>query len=222
VTNYPTQIATAIQDGIAVVTLNRPERRNAMTVGMVAQLRAELSRLGDDRDCRVIVLTGGGSAFCSGLELNEVHAAADRQQYPAVDRVALQEQFSAAILLIRRLRQPVIAAVHGAAIGAGFGLVLAADIRIVACSAKFLVGAVGIGLSAGECGISYHLPRVVGAGRAFEAMLTGRPIDADEALRIGIASRIVDKAELLSLRRGRSPSTARTLSNIRNRSCGPT
>jgi enoyl-CoA hydratase len=95
------------------------------------------------------------------------------------------------------VRQPVVAAVPGAAVGAGFGLALAADVRFCAPSTRFLVGAVKIGLSAAECGISYHLPRIVGAGRAFEVMLTGRPITGEEALAIGLVSDMVEPEALL-------------------------
>jgi enoyl-CoA hydratase len=100
----------------------------------------------------------------------------------------------------------VIAAVNGVAVGAGLGLALAADIRIAARSARFLIGAVKMGLSAGECGISYHLPRLIGAGRAFELMLTGRAVDAEEALRIGLVTELAEEAELaaLALRTARS------------------
>src|SRR5262249_15912863 len=106
------------------------------------------------------------------------------------------ECFAGLILKLRRLPQPVIAAVQGAAVGAGFGLALAADLRLAADSASFHVGAVKIGLSAGECGISYHLPRLGGAGRAFEMMLTGRAIAASEALAAGLVSRVVAETNL--------------------------
>src|SRR3546814_30004 len=108
-----------------------------------------------------------------------------------------QELFGGTIRSLRRLPQPVIAAVQGAAVGAGFGIALAADIRIAAPSTNFLVGAVKIGLSAGECGISYHLPRLIGAGRAFEIMLSGRAVAAEEAVAIGLVARVVDDAQLL-------------------------
>jgi len=111
--------------------------------------------------------------------------------------MAGQELFAS---MVRRLRSPdkvVIAAVNGAAVGAGFALTLGADIRIAARSASFHVGAVRIGLTAGECGISYHLPRLLGASRAFELMLTGRPVLAAEAERIGLVAGLVDDNELL-------------------------
>ncbi len=182
-------------DGIAIVTLARAAARNALTLDMVRQLRARLAEVEADPACRVVVLAGEGSAFCAGLDLRQVILGDNAPQGP-VEAMALQELFAGLMLQVSKLRQPVIAAVQGAAVGAGLGLVLASDIRIADGSATFLIGAVKIGLSAGECGISYHLPRLVGAGRAFEIMLTGRPILADEAERIGLVSRTVEAADL--------------------------
>jgi enoyl-CoA hydratase len=196
-TNQETTMASDVaverlDDGIAVVTLARPEARNAMTMDMAGRLRAALGEVGADPDCRVVVLAAEGSAFCSGLDL-KAHPSRDG----AVAWMELQEVFSGLIETVRGLRQPVIAALPGAAVGAGMGLALAADIRFCAPAARFLVGAVKIGLSAAECGISYHLPRIVGAGRAFEIMLTGRPVSAEEALAIGLASDVVEAGSLL-------------------------
>ena len=183
-------------NGVAVVTLRRPEARNAMTLDMVRSFTAVLDEVDRDPNCRVVVLAAEGRAFCGGLDLKAAVLGEDAPQ-DAIGFMALQELFAGAILRIRGLRQPVVAAVQGGAVGFGFGLALASDVRITDPSATFLVGAVKIGLSAGECGISYHLPRLVGAGRAFEIMLTGRPVDATEALSIGLSSRIVDGPKLL-------------------------
>ena len=178
--------------GIAQVTLARPEARNALTVDMVGRLRDALSAASADPDCRLIVLTAQGQAFCSGLDL---------KAHPAMDGVVawmrLQEVFSGLIETVRGLSQPVVAALPGAAVGAGCGLALAADIRFCTPTTRFLVGAVKVGLSAAECGISYHLPQIVGAGRAFEIMLTGRPVAAEEALAIGLVSDVVPAEALL-------------------------
>jgi enoyl-CoA hydratase len=188
-----TDVVVERQDGgISIVTLARPEARNAMTLDMAARLRAALEEAGADPSCRVIVLAAQGAAFCAGLDL---------KAHPAMDGVVawmrLQEVFGGLIETVRSLRQPVVAAVPGAAVGAGFGLALAADIRFCAPGTRFLVGAVKIGLSAAECGISYHLPRIVGSGRAFEIMLTGRPVAANEALAIGLVSDVVGAEALL-------------------------
>ncbi|MBW8753698.1 MAG: enoyl-CoA hydratase/isomerase family protein [Sphingomonadales bacterium] len=188
--------------GITVVTLARPEARNALTLDMAGRLSATLKDAGADPECRVIVLAAQGGAFCAGLDL---------KAHPEMDGVVawmgLQEVFSGLIETVRGLPQPVVAAVPGASVGAGFGLALAADIRFCAPAARFLVGAVKVGLSAAECGISYHLPQIVGAGRAFEIMLTGRPVLADEALAIGLASEVVAAEALL----GRALDCARAI-----------
>lgn len=182
------------QAGITTVWLDRADSLNALTIEMMRELRAALAVLGNDKDCRVIVLAGRGRSFCAGLDLKAVTNADTGPG--AIGRMALQETFADAIPQIRRLPQPVVAAVQGAAVGAGFALALAADIRVAAPSAKFLIGAVRVGLTAGECGISYHLPKVIGAGRAFEVMLTGRPVGAEEALSSGLVSQIVPEVEL--------------------------
>lgn len=175
-----------IGGGIAVITLNRPDAANAMTLPMVDALRAELARAEADRSVRVVVLAAAGKVFCAGLDLKEVMGeGAPRDPIAFMD---LQERFAGLMRALAEARFPVIAAVNGTAVGAGMGLALACDIRVAAPGARFAVGAVKIGLSAGECGISYHLPRLIGAGRAFEIMLTGRTVDAAEAVAIGLAS----------------------------------
>jgi enoyl-CoA hydratase len=130
----------------------------------------------------------------------DIKASVDRQTdagYGVVRKMQSQEAFAGMVTRMRAMPQVVIAAVNGPAAGAGFGLALAAEMRIAAKSAKFLVASVRIGLTSGECGISYHLPRLIGAARAFEVMLTGRPIDADEAERCGLVSKVVDDADLV-------------------------
>ncbi|MFM6828728.1 MAG: enoyl-CoA hydratase/isomerase family protein [Novosphingobium sp.] len=175
-----------IGGGVGVVTLCRPDAANAMTVPMVDALRAELARIEADRAIRVVVLAAQGKVFCAGLDLKEIRGE-DAPRDP-IAFMHLQERFAGLMQQVAQARFPVIAAIGGAAVGAGMGLALAADIRVVAPNARFLVGAVKIGLSAGECGISYHLPRLIGAGRACEIMLTGRPVTAEEAVAIGLAS----------------------------------
>jgi len=194
------------EGSIAVITLARAAARNALTLDMVRQLRAVLADVAADPAIRVVVLAGEGKAFCAGLDLKQVILGEEAPKGP-VANIALQELFAGLMLQIHRMRQPVIAAVQGAAVGAGFGVALAADIRIASASARFVIGAVRIGLSAGECGISYHLPRLIGAGRAFEIMLTGRPVSAGEALATGLATQVVEDAALLD----EALATARTI-----------
>jgi enoyl-CoA hydratase len=179
---------------IAIVRLNRPEVLNALNDHMIAGIYAALAQVGNDPLIRVVILTGAGRAFCAGMDMGAPERVERRSS--TVLTMAGQERFAGMTKAIRELRQPVIAAVNGAAAGAGMGLALAADIRVSSSDAKFLVAAIRIGLSAGECGISYHLPRIIGAGRAWEIMLTGRPVEGDEAERIGLVSRAVPRDEL--------------------------
>ncbi|WP_321938162.1 enoyl-CoA hydratase/isomerase family protein [Paraburkholderia sp. J8-2] len=182
--------------GVAVLTLNRPERLNALSQPAVRHLCRVLDELAADPALRVVVLTGAGRGFCAGWDLTSPLTAADDSPLPGppgvTDYYAGQEVFAGMVRRVRALDKVVIAAVNGAAVGAGFALSLAADIRVASREASFHVGAVRIGLSAGECGISYHLPRLIGASRAFEVMLSGRPIGAQEAERIGLVSAAVD------------------------------
>ncbi|WP_317929583.1 enoyl-CoA hydratase/isomerase family protein [Halioxenophilus sp. WMMB6] len=182
---------------LAIVKLNRPAARNAMTITMARELEVVLNEIASDNACRVVILAGEGAAFCAGLDLK---ANQQRQlENPGISaNIALQEQFSGLITQIRSMPQPVICAMQGAVAGAGLGLALACDVRIATSTLKCLVGAVKIGLSAGECGISYHLPRVIGASRAFEIMLTGRPVLAEEASQIGLVSRVVEPSDLMN------------------------
>ena len=186
------------RQGVAVVTLDRPERMNAMAFDVMVPLRESLQAVSHDNDVRVVVLTGAGTAFCSGADLE------DPGRVPGIDGLTLptialrsMELLDEVILTIRRMHQPVVAAVNGPAIGGGFCLALACDIRIAAESAYFRAAGISNGLTASELGISYLLPRIAGASRAAEIMLTGRDVDATEAERIGIVARVVGADALL-------------------------
>jgi len=183
---------------VALVTLNRPDRMNSMAFDVMVPLKKVLDELNFDNDIRVVVLTGAGRGFSSGAD----HKSAG--SVPHVDGLtrpsfALRsmEVLDDVILAIRKLHQPVIAAVNGAAIGGGLCLALACDIRISAEAAYFRAAGINNGLTASELGLSYLLPRAIGTSRAFEAMLTGRDIDAAEAERIGLVSRTVPDEDLL-------------------------
>jgi len=183
---------------VALVTLNRPDRMNSMAFDVMVPLKKVLDELNFDNDTRVVVLTGAGRGFSSGAD----HKSAG--SVPHVDGLtrpsfALRsmEVLDDVILAIRKLHQPVIAAVNGAAIGGGLCLALACDIRISAEAAYFRAAGINNGLTASELGLSYLLPRAIGTSRAFEAMLTGRDIDAAEAERIGLVSRAVPDEDLL-------------------------
>jgi len=183
--------------GLAIVRLQRPARMNAMDVPSMRRLTELIDAADADPDLRVIVLTGTGRGFCAGLDLKTVLDAQGRFQLDAGQAYRLQEVFAGAILRLRASGKVVIGAVNGVAVGAGFGLALACDVRVCSNAASFHVGAVKVGLSAGECGISYHLPRIVGAARAFEWMLTGRAVGASEALGAGLVCDVVDPDVLL-------------------------
>jgi enoyl-CoA hydratase len=184
--------------GVAVVTLNRPERMNAMAFDVMIPFRDSLRALGDDNDSRVIVITGAGRGFSSGAD-HEHPGTIPNLDGLTLPTIALRsmEMLDDVISTIRRLHQPVLAAVNGAAIGGGFCLALAADVRIAATDAYFRAAGINNGLTAAELGLSYLLPRTIGHGRAAEIMITGRDVDALEAERIGLVSKIVPGEELL-------------------------
>ena len=180
-------------DGVTLLTLDRPERLNAMNAELISDLHHALDAVAGDSSCRVVVLTGAGRGFCAGLDLGGYGlvpgAAAGEGRAQAGLRV--QQHIASLVPKLRALRQPVIAAVNGAASGGGLALALASDVRVAAASARFNVAFVRIGLSGCDIGVSWLLPRLVGASKAFELLLTGRLIDAEEADRIGLVSRVV-------------------------------
>jgi enoyl-CoA hydratase len=181
-----------VNEGIAKVTLNRPDRLNAMNYELVSGLYNTLDELAEDRSCRVIVLTGAGRGFCAGLDLSEgasPPAAAGLGRAQA--GMTVQKMIAGLVPKMRSVPQPIIAAVNGAASGGGLALALASDVRIAAASARFNVAFIRVGLSGCDIGVSWMLPRLIGASRAFELLLTGRLIDATEADRIGLVTRVV-------------------------------
>jgi enoyl-CoA hydratase len=190
--------AEQVEDGIVIVTLDRPDRLKAMSHELVADLHAALDELSTDRECRVIVLTGAGRGFCAGLDLRGAGEAPGTEGLgSAPARMTSQQHIAGLVTRLRSLRQPVIAAVNGPAAGGGLALALASDVRIAAPTATFNVAFVRIGLSGCDIGVSYLLPRLVGASTAFEMLLTGRLVDAEEAHRTGLVTRVVPQEELL-------------------------
>ncbi|HSD11132.1 MAG TPA: enoyl-CoA hydratase-related protein [Candidatus Binatia bacterium] len=187
---------------IAWLTLNRPERLNAMSRQLVGELRELFSSLPEDRQTRVVVLRGAGRAFCAGLDLKEsARGEEDAESGPAA-ALRAQRRIAELVLMMRRSPQPIIACVHGAASGGGFALALGADVRIAGESARMNAAFIRIGLSACDVGVSYFLPRMVGASVAAELLLTGNFIDAARAERLGLVSRVVPDAALESTARG--------------------
>jgi enoyl-CoA hydratase len=179
------------------LTLNRPDQLNTMTAELCGALHEELEALAGDRSCRAIVLTGAGRGFCAGVDLRGYgQAPGNDGTDPVRDQLGNQEHMSSLILRLRATPQPVIAAVNGPAAGFGLALALGSDIRFAARSAVFRVAFINIGASNCDMGTSWLLPRLVGASRAHELMLTGRRFDAAEAERIGLVASVEDDRAL--------------------------
>lgn len=186
------------QPNVALVTLNRPERMNSMAFDVMVPLKAALAAITYDNDVRVVVLTGAGRGFSSGADHKSAGAVPHVQGLTRPSyALRSMELLDEVILAMRRLHQPIIAAVNGAAIGGGLCLALAADIRVASAGAYFRAAGINNGLTASELGLSYLLPRAIGSSRAFEIMLTGRDVDAAEAERIGLVIESVPDAALL-------------------------
>jgi enoyl-CoA hydratase len=183
---------------VALVTLDRPERLNAMSHELVADLHSTLEAVGEDNSCRVVIITGEGRGFCAGLDLKGTGPAPNSEGVgrPQASMKA-QQHIARLIPRLRSLPQPVIAAVNGPAAGGGLAVALGCDIRIAAESARFNVAFVRIGLSGCDIAVSWLLPRLVGASRAFELLLTGRLIDAAEAERIGLVLDVVPDGQVV-------------------------
>jgi enoyl-CoA hydratase len=186
-----------VKDRIATVTLNRPDRLNAFNAEMGTGLRQAMANAARDAAVRVIILTGAGRGFCAGLDLHGYGAAPenDGSDDPR-DRIANQQHMSTLVLALRGLPQPVIAAVNGPAAGFGLALALACDIRYAASEAVFRAAFINIGVSNCDMGTSWLLPRLIGASRSHELMLTGRRVPAREALEMGLVADVVSGDQL--------------------------
>ncbi|MCP5057975.1 MAG: enoyl-CoA hydratase [bacterium] len=186
------------QPQVTLVTMNRPERMNAMAFDVMIPLRDALREISFDNETRVVVLTGAGEGFSSGADHKDdgivPHIAG--LTVPAIARRALRI-LDDVILSLRDMHQPVIGAINGAAIGGGLCLATACDIRIASSTAYFRAAGINNGLTSAELGLSYLLPRAIGSSRAFEIMLSGRDVDAEEANRIGLVSQVVEPDTLL-------------------------
>lgn len=182
-------IETNLHDGVLHIEFNRPGV-NAMTVDMVAQLQVAFKQAERDDGVRCVLLTASGSTFCAGQDLGEMQTKAGLSF-----REHLLKTYNPLILQIRRLEKPVLAAIQGAAVGAGLGLALACDLRIASPGARFLVGFAVIGL-APDSAVSLLLPLLIGLGRATEAAFSNTPLNADQALAWGLVNRVVPQAEL--------------------------
>lgn len=185
------------RSGVVVLQLNRPKQLNAINEVMRDELAQTFATIGADTSANVVVLTGVGRGFCSGIDVRNFGPKTLEASDPAIDRLRFQEAMAALPQAIWGLPQPVIAAVNGPCVGAGFALCLASDIRICSTAATFGNGAILLGLSGAEMGMSYHLPRIVGTSVAADWMLTGRTVSAAEADRRGLVSELVEPDSLI-------------------------
>lgn len=184
------------EGGVDWVTMNRPERLNALNPALVRDLNVYFGGLNVRSPARVVVLQGAGRAFCAGLDLKEAQARRAAGEPTVTDNLETQHAIRDIMLKMRRCPQPIISIVQGSAAGGGFALALASDIRLATPDARMNAAFIRIGLSACDVGVSYFLPRMVGASVAAEYMLTGRFIDAQRAAQLGLVSRVAPLPEL--------------------------
>src|SRR2546423_44710 len=183
---------------VRVLTLNRPDALNAMSAELCEALHEELRSVAADRSCRVVVLTGAGRAFCAGVDLRGYGDAPGNDGTDAArDMLGNQEHMSSLVRHLRATPQPIIAAVNGGAAGIGLALTLGCDIRYASREAVFRAAFLNIGVSNCDMGTSWLLPRLIGASRSHELMLTARRVGAEEAERIGLVADVVDADALL-------------------------
>jgi enoyl-CoA hydratase len=187
-------LRVTVTDGVATVVLSRVERLNALTAAMLAELAELAVELARDGNVDAIVLAGEGRAFCAGLDIRELLSDGRRDVQRFLE---FQEQVAHSVASVCRVPKPVIAAVNGPAVGGGFALALAADLRVASAPAGFSAPFIRLGLSGCDVGISWLLPRIVGLGHASDLLLTGRYVELEEAVRIGLVNRIAEPDELL-------------------------
>ncbi len=184
----------AVVDGVATVTLSRPDKLNALTFEVYADLRDLLAELPHRGDARVLVLTGQGRGFCSGGDVDAI--IGELQRMPAADLLAFTRMSGGVVRAMRDCPLPIVAAVNGVAAGAGSVLALASDFRLLARSASFAFLFTRVGLAGADMGSAYLLPRLVGLGRAMELLALGDDLSAERALEIGLATQVVEDREL--------------------------
>jgi len=198
---YQTLTFDQPEPGLGIITLNRPECLNAINFQMLDDLYSLYAALEKDDQVRVLILTGKGRGFCSGADLKDKQLMSEEslKLFASADLHLehIQQRYSGVVVGMRRLPQPVIAAVNGVAAGGGMCLALAADIIIAGPTAKFIPSFINIGLSGGELGTTYFLPKMVGSAKASEILMTGRAVAADEADRIGLASCLAGESDLM-------------------------
>lgn len=206
--DQPIVVISKPEDHITVITLNRPEKLNAMNAALMSAMADAFETVGNDNDTRVAILTGAGRGFCSGLDLDDAGIVPNIDGL-TVPRIAMRsiEHFARVVPAMRAMPQPVICAINGPAYGGGMCLTLGADIRIASRSTVFNATGIVNGLTSTELGASWLLPRLIGASRSNDIMLTGRTVGAEEAERIGLVSRVVDDEAVM----GEAMNTARQI-----------
>ena len=192
----PATFALELEDRVATVTLDRPERLNALTFDTYAELRDFFADLRHRDDVRAVVITGRGRGFCSGGDVHEIIGALIEAE--AKRHLEFTRMTGELILAMRSCPQPIVAAVNGVAAGAGAVIALAADLRVVARSATFAFLFTKVGLAGADMGAAYLLPRIVGLGRASALLLTGDTIDAETADRYGLVTRLAEDEEVVT------------------------
>ncbi len=190
--DYKNLLIGLTPEGVCTITLNRPERLNAVNLALSNEIPAAIDEVSSSDEVRVIVITGAGRGFCAGLDLNpdNLEARTENRNRSIKDKLDPLGWVGRQALAMINSPKPIIAAINGPAAGAGFGLTLGADIRLMKAGAVVTTGYARRGLSP-DAGVTYFLPRLVGASRAAELILTGRDISAEEAERIGLATRVL-------------------------------
>jgi enoyl-CoA hydratase len=187
-----------VSEAVRLVRLDRPAQLNAMNFALVADLHSALDAVAADDACKVVVLTGAGRGFCAGLDLKDWGEVPPVGSHPERNAGTSGQAFIANLMHhLRATPQIVIAAVNGPAFGGGLSLALGCDLRVASRSASFCAAYIRTGLTGTDIGVSYLLPRLIGASRAFDMMVTGRKVDAEEAERIGIVSRLFDDGDVV-------------------------
>jgi enoyl-CoA hydratase/carnithine racemase len=212
--NFETIEFELLENGIGILTLNRPEQLNAMSFQMIEDLHRIFDHLMINLNCRVLILSSAGKVFCAGLDLKESTILQSKKKPPEMKekfffmnapdkdlikaKLYAQWHTSQLIVKMRKVSQPIIAVINGAASGAGFAFILAADIRIAGKNARFNNAFINVGFSGADLGTSYFLPRLIGMSRATEILYTGRFVDANEAEKIGLVLKVVEEEDLMN------------------------
>jgi enoyl-CoA hydratase/carnithine racemase len=178
----------ATEEGIATITLNRPERLNALTFEVYAELRDTFAALQEEKDVRVVIITGQGKGFCSGGDVRDIIGELFKRDHQGL--LDFTRMTGALFVNIRKLRKPVIAKINGVVAGAGAMIALGCDFRIAETGSKFAFLFTKVGLSGADMGACLHLPRIVGLTKATELLMTGDSIGAEEAYRIGLVNKV--------------------------------